>query len=285
MKLSVYKLANYSAKSKEDKSILSRLASSPNIPDTVEIENEDQLIDIITNYAWSPSVFSGVRHSDNFISADFLAIDFDNGYRIEQAEKLVASLNLCALGLPSSSHTPEHHKFRLVFPLAKTIFSQKVYDDTWDYLHNLFPMLDQSCSDLSRFFIRCSMEDGFFQIGDFLTPVDKPEEKEETDRYEMSDVQITVTEDIKDLVKQIYGKERETVPESVEFFLVNSATGLPGMWINALNRFVFSLALSGVDDIIIWQVIEQLAPNPLDKKDNYQINRSIRDGKRSRNQI
>jgi hypothetical protein len=91
-----------------------------------------------------------------------------------------------------------------------------------------------------------------------------------------------VPEELSEIVKLLYGKERETIPESVEFFLTNAHTGLPGLWINALNSCVFSLALSGVDDMLIEEVIDKISPEKLDKRDTYQINRAIRDGKKAR---
>ena len=280
MKLSVYKKADYSAKSKEDKQALSRLASSPNIPETVQVNNIDSLISAVTSYAWSPSVFDGVRSNDNFVSTDFMAVDVDNGLTIEEAEKTVQKSGLSALCLPSSSHTPEAHRFRLVFPLAKTISSKRTFDDTWDYLLSLFPTLDPSCSDFARYYIRSSMEDGFYQDGDFLLPVENEVEKER--EYNMSDVQVEVTEDIAKTVEELYGKNRRTISESVAFFLKEAHTGLPGLWTNSLNSAVFSMALSGIDENSIWAICEQLAPLSLDKSDKYQITRSIRDANKKR---
>lgn len=281
MRISVYKKADYSAKSKEDKNILSKLSSFPNLPETITVSDIDSLITAITSYAWSPSVFEGKRHNDNFISADFMAVDFDNGLRIEEAEKIVQRLGLAALCLPSSSHTPEHHKFRLVFPMAKTISSKKIYDDTWDYLLGLFPMIDPSCSDYARYYIRSSMDDGFYQDGDFLLPVEKAAEPEM--EYNLSEVHLEVTDDIEKVVEELYGEKRTKIPEAVHFFLKNAYTGIQGGWTNALNSAAFSLSLSGIDDTIIWEVCDRLCPDGgLDKKDKYQVTRAIRDGKKKR---
>ncbi len=123
------------------------------------------------------------------------------------------------------------------------------------------------------------MEDGFWQDGDFLVPKKAPEQAL-NEVYK--ETQVEVPDNLKDIVKLLYGKDRETIPEAVEFFLTNAHTGLPGLWVNSLNSCVFSLALSGVDDMIIEEVIEKLAPEALDKRDTYQIKRSIRDGKRAR---
>jgi hypothetical protein len=45
------------------------------------------------------------------------------------------------------------------------------------------------------------------------------------------------------------------------------------------------LSLSGVDDSIIEDVIAKISPSELDKRDLYQINRSIRDGKKARKEL
>ena len=124
------------------------------------------------------------------------------------------------------------------------------------------------------------MDDGFYQDGLFLLPVEIPHEPEP--EYNMSDVQIDVTEDIEKIVEELYGKNRRTISEQVAFFLREAPTGLPGMWVNSLNSFCFSLALSGVDDSLIYDIVERLAPNELDKRDKYQITRSCRDGKKRR---
>jgi hypothetical protein len=123
------------------------------------------------------------------------------------------------------------------------------------------------------------MEAGFWQDGEFLVP--KKAIKNTSDKL-FNELQVEVPEDLKDVVKLLYGKDRDVIPEAVEFFLTNAHTGLSGLWINSLNSFCFSLALSGVDATIIYEVVEKLAPEPLDNKDEYQIKKSIQDGKKAR---
>jgi hypothetical protein len=126
------------------------------------------------------------------------------------------------------------------------------------------------------------MEAGFWQDGEFLVP--KKAIKTTSDKL-FNELQVEVPEDLKDVVKLLYGKDRDVIPEAVEFFLTNAHTGLSGLWINSLNSCVFSLALSGVDATIIEEVIAKVSPETLDKKDLYQINRSIRDGRRARENL
>jgi hypothetical protein len=283
LKLSIYSKVNFLPKNKEDKILQSKLASNPNLPEILEISTDDDLINAVTSYGWSPSIFSGFRHNDNFVSADFMSLDIDSGLCIEDAESRVQKLGLACLCLPSPSHNSKHHKFRLIFPLAKTILSCEDFDETWNWLQGQFPELDTQCSDYARWYAPSKVEDGFWQDGEFLVPKKAPQVQQNSLSYK--ETQVEVPDNIKDIVKLLYGKDRETIPDSVEFFLTNAHTGLPGLWINALNGCVFSLALSGVDDTIIEEVMEKISPEPLDKKDLYQIKRAISDGKKIKEKL
>jgi hypothetical protein len=282
MKLSIYPRANFVPTSKEQKRDMAFLTSNPNIPEVLEVNTDEQLISAISSYAWSPSIFSGVRLDENFVSADFMGIDIDNGLTISQAEERAQALGLACLCLPSPSHSDEHNKFRLVFPLAKTIVTPRDFDATWDWLLEKFPELDVQCSDECRWYAPSKLGDGFWQDGLFLVPVKA--KAPDQDLAVINQNLVEVPENLKEVVTLLYGKERDKVPEAVEFFLTNAHTGLHGLWTNSLNSCCFSLALSGIDDILIEQVMEQLAPEPLTKVDNYQIKRACRDGKRKRSE-
>jgi hypothetical protein len=283
LKISIYPKVNFLPKNKDDKILQSKLTSSPNFPEVVEISNDEDLIKTVTSYGWSPCIFSGYRNNNNFISCDFMSLDVDSGLTIEEAEKRVQKLGLACLCLPSPSFTPEFHKFRLILPLAKTILNTEDFDTTWDWLQQQFPELDAQCSDYARWYAPSKMEAGFWQDGDFLVPKKAPEKQNLP--FNLKETQVEVPEELSEIVKLLYGKERETIPEAVEFFLTNAHTGLQGLWINSLNSCVFSLALSGVDATIIEEVIAKVSPDALDKKDLYQINRSIKDGNKARENL
>jgi hypothetical protein len=282
MKLSIYPKANFVPANKEQKREMALLASNPNVPKVLEVNTEEQLIDAISTYAWSPSIFSGVRLDENFVSADFMGIDVDNGLTISEAESRAQALGLACLCLPSPSHTEEHNKFRLVFPLAKTILSHADFDATWDWLLEKFPELDAQCSDEARWYAPSKLGDGFWQDGLFLMP--QKAKAPDQDLAAINQNLVEVPENLNEIVALLYGKDRTKIPEAVEFFLTNAHTGLSGLWTNSLNSFAFSLALSGVDDMLIQEVAEQVAPEPLTKSDLYQIKRACRDGNRKRNE-
>jgi hypothetical protein len=283
MKLSIYPKVNFLPKNKDDKILQSKLTSSPNFPDVVEIATDEDLIKTVTSFGWSPCIFSGYRNNNNFLSCDFMSLDVDSGLTIEEAERRVQKLGVACLCLPSPSFTPEFHKFRLIFPLAKTILNTEDFDSTWDWLQEQFPELDAQCSDYARWYAPSKMEAGFWQDGDFLLPKKAPEKQSLS--LNLKETQVEVPEELSEIVKLLYGKERGTIPEAVEFFLTNAHTGLSGLWINSLNSCVFSLALSGVDATIIEEVIAKVSPEPLDKKDIYQINRAVRDGNKAREKL
>lgn len=276
MRLSIFPEVLNLPKSKEEKHQASKKASQCKV---VSASNDTQLVEIVCSHAWSPFIFdNNKRLASNFISTDFLVFDIDEGMTIDKAAEIVEKEKLCALILPSTSHTPEAHRFRIILPLARTISSVKSYQDTWTKGAALFGVVDEQCKDLARFFFSCRDDDGFWLEGDFFSPI-APIEKPVLHIKHSPTALIPVSEGISEMVEQIYGEKRDKIPEAVEHFIKNAGTGLPGEWVNSLNAFCFSLTLSGVDDGIIEQLCEELAPLPLDAKDLYQIKRSIKDGK------
>lgn len=275
MKISIFESVNPLPKSTDEKREQSKKASQCRV---IVAQNDSQLAQAVCSYAWSPFLFSGnKRLASNFISTDFLVYDIDENMTIDTAAEIVEREKLCALILPSTSHSPEKHKFRIILPLARTITSAPVYQETWLKGAEIFGVVDEQCKDLARFFFSCRDDDGFWIEGNFYEPsIPSPKTKL---REPSQTTMIAVTEDMGKLVEQIYGEKRTKIPEAVDFFLKNAGTGLQGQWNMALNAFVFSLTLSEVDEAVIWEVCEMLAPAPLDSKDEYQIKRSIKDGK------
>lgn len=277
MKLSVFPNANPHPKGKEEKNRESKKVSAPYKPNTIEFNNENDLIEAVCSNAWSPFVFSNYRKAEDFVSCDLLVYDIDAGLRIEEAEKIIDQNKIACLCLPSPSHSESNHRFRIIIPLSSTITSAEVYRQTWLEGAKLFGVVDEQCKDIARFYFGSSMTDGFWIEGELyepkkpVTPVNKMYEPSKT-------LMIPVDGDIKDIVKSIYGEDRKKIPEIVEFFIKNAHTGLKGRWINTLNSFCFSLALSRVPEDKIYEACVSLAPDELDDKDLYQIKRAIKDG-------
>jgi hypothetical protein len=280
MKISIFPESNPHPKSKGEKVKEARKTSAPFLPVVKTISNEQELIDLVCNNSWSPAIFNGVRKAANFVSCDFLVYDIDEGLTIDEADKILQSQKLCYLILPSPSHVPvTNERFRVIMPLAYSITDIETFNNTWKAGARILQAVDEQCCDSCRFYFGSTDDDGVWQEGDFFEPVKKivPENR----GYVPSQTSmIDVTEDMKELVLKIYGKERDKVPEAVDYFIKNAHTGIRGGWVSALNSFTFSLSLSGIDDTIIWELCEQLAPDPLDSRDIYQIKKAIRDGQK-----
>ena len=278
LKLSIFPQAK-AHPTKEEKRVEAIKFSSPNLPKTVVVATDDDLINFITNNAWSPSVYKGVRNADNFISCDWLVYDIDEGLTIDGADKILSNTPYSYLILPSPSHTEENHRFRVVLPLAHSILDIETYKNTWDFGAEILKVVDTSCSDCCRAYFGSTTNAGYADFSkDFLMPI-KKETKSQAYVPSQSKM-INVDAEYQELITQIYGEKRERIPEAVDFFVKNAYTGIVGGWTTALNSFCFSLALSGVEQDVIENVCEQLAPYPLDKKDMYQINKAVRDGHR-----
>lgn len=283
MKLSVFPQAKAHPVSKAEKVKESFKVSNPYLPETVSIVDDASLIKYVTSYAWSPFVFSGVRHADNFVSCDFLVYDIDEGLTIDDADNILSGTNYCYLILPSPSHTAQNHRFRIIIPLAHSILDFDTYDATWLAGAKLLGVVDEQCKDKARYYFGSRDNDGFADFSkDFFVPVRV--EKEETKHFTPSQTtMLKVTEDTQELVRKLYGEKRDKIPEAVDYFLRNAKTGLPGNWINSINAAAFSLSLSGVDEELIIEVFTLLAPEgELDSKDLYQVHRAWRDGQKHR---
>lgn len=282
VQVSIFPKAKAHPKSKQEKVANSKYASSPFVPEVVSFNNEEELINIITKYAWSPMVFETYRRESDFIKTDMIAFDIDEDMTIDEAEKVVMSLGLSALCMPSTSHSEEHHKFRLIFPLSRSIQDIDEYKETYAKLAEYFPV-DPQCKDACRFYFGSTDEDGFWIEGDLYTPVKpKPKLSESFDRANYADT-VEVGEDIKEIVEFLYGKGKEKIPEQIDYFIKQAHTGLAGSWHNSANSFIFTLALQEVPFEKVASVFEKLAPEKLDKHDEYLLERAYKDGKQKRN--
>jgi hypothetical protein len=283
MKFSIFPKANPHPKSKEEKRSESFKVSNPHMPQSVTAKDENDLIQIITTNAWSPFVFNGFRDEANFVSTDLLVYDIDEGMTIAELDAIITKLGLCCLCMPSPSHKPGAERFRVLFPLAYTIRNPLVYSETWDagnaILNNV---VDPQCKDMARFYFGSTASDGFWQEGTLFEPV-MPKPTLKIPKFsKASNKTAPVSGDAEELVTWLYGQKRTSIPEVVDFFIKNAHTGLSGAWINTLNSLCFSLTLSNVPDERVFEFVEKLAPNELDKNDTYQIEKSIKDAKKVR---
>ncbi len=275
MKLSIFPKSK-ALPSKEEKGREARFTSKPYLPELTEFSTHEELIELICNNAWSPSIFTEYRRQDGFISTDLMVLDIDDGMTIEEAEKVVHSLDIATLCIPSTSHSDEAHRFRLIFPLSKTISKVGVFEATMRKLAEVFPA-DPSCvGDTARFYFGGKLVDGFWYKASLLDPVvpEKPKKKV-ISHFEAKDT-ITVGEDLKERVEALYGESRTKVPEGIADFLQNAPDNLAGRWYAASNRFLFTCGLSGLDHERITEVFFSLYPH--EELTEYKVDKMIMDG-------
>lgn len=284
LKISTFPKAKAHPANKDEKAYYSKFSSYPNEAVTTEAKDLDTLIDTICENAWSPFVFNRYRREDCFISVDFITFDIDEGMTIDEAYDTVEKLKVCGICLPSPSHTEEQHKYRLIFPLARTITTISEFKATYAKLAEHFPV-DPQCKDACRFYYGSTDNDGFFLKGKLVEPVapQKPQNRF-LDTFSTGD-DVEVGETIEELVEALYGEKREKIPEQVAFFLENAETSLPGLWHSSFNSFIFTLSLQNVPFDVIVKVAEQVAPEPLDKHDKALLKRAYRDGQIKREDL
>lgn len=72
-------------------------------------------------WAFSYQFIDQKRKKENFLATDILVIDIDDHWCISDALKDPINSNYCSLLYTTSGHSPDHHRFRLIFILPKTI--------------------------------------------------------------------------------------------------------------------------------------------------------------------
>ena len=70
---------------------------------------------------WSPTAFNGTRSTKNAQSISMLVYDMDDGDSSFDVWCLFAQRGWTVIGHTSASHSPNHHKFRVILPLARPL--------------------------------------------------------------------------------------------------------------------------------------------------------------------
>jgi len=281
MRLSIYPEVK-PLPSKSEKAKESKFASNPYLPEIAEVSTDEELLTLVTSFAYSPAIFKGSRSKENFVSTDFLVLDVDDGLRIEDAEKRILESGYACLCVATASHTEEQHRYRLLFPLSRTITKMADFEASILDLMEAFPESDPACKDASRFFFSGTTVEGFWIDGELLEPLTAPEPiKSSYDSLDRTS-SIPVDATLEQLVIETYGELRSHIPEAVAFFMREAPTGLPGIWNSSLNKAVYILGLQNIEEEVVEDLIAHLAPYSLDKSDLNTIKRSWRDGQRDR---
>lgn len=279
MQLSVFKKVTL-PKTKEEKGLLAKYSSSPYLPELVECGDIRSLIKVVTTYGYSPSVFTDTRKQSNFKYTDFSILDIDEDLTIQEALSRVQEHDLLCICLTTSSHTPEHHKFRLIFPMSQRVSNKTDFVYNMELLRNIFPEADKQCvTDCGRFYFPSNLtDDGFVHEAELFQPKESPKAQNDTSKASNSNRVVRVDQNIESVVESIYGANKRTIPECVDLFIREAHTGLPGRWNNTVNAVCFTLALQGFTYDDVYSIIERLAPDNLDDRDEYTIERGYMQG-------
>lgn len=111
-----------------------------------------ELADCISQgYAFSYQFDKSHRKADNFICSDIIAADFDAGMTIDEALANEFFINNASILYTTASHTPEKHKFRIIFELPRTITDKEEIRAAQQGLTRKFPA-DRAAVDPARQF-------------------------------------------------------------------------------------------------------------------------------------
>ena len=282
MKLSIYKGYSKFPKDGDEKKEIAWEVSKPNAFLLQSLESVDDIIDVITKRHWSPFIFKeGTRGINNFISTDFMVLDIDDGMTIDEAIEVCSNMNILSIIAPSTSHTKELHRFRVVFPLSRAITNIEDYSATWNKISEVFPQIDPVCKDVARWYIKCRDDEIIVVDGEeLLEPIRAPKKtlsEIQKDNNKNSN-NVKVPESISERIEYLYGEKRNKIPESISYFLLNAHTGFPGEMFVAANRFLFACGLSGLDYDRTMETFYAIYPHPVTKRVEYYVDKAYQDG-------
>lgn len=94
----------------------------------------------------------GNRKASNFQSAVGFIADIDNGLSIHDAEERLKKRDLNYLIIPSKSHSSKQHRFHILIPFNRIVYSQNTYKQIANgIIDNIFPESDKSVTDAARY--------------------------------------------------------------------------------------------------------------------------------------
>lgn len=124
--------------------------------------NLDQVAGVIARSVWSPIQWDlGHRHSDRFKLSQVCALDFDEGYTIDEAMKWCRERKLAfVIGTTKSHNIAKGDKqpcerFRLLLFWDKPIKNPDTYEYNVKLMMKELPKADKQCKDLARLFWPC----------------------------------------------------------------------------------------------------------------------------------
>ncbi|MEE9189833.1 MAG: primase-helicase family protein [Candidatus Neomarinimicrobiota bacterium] len=94
----------------------------------------------------------GYRKESNFLYAVGFTTDIDSDLQIHDAETRLKELDLNYIIIPSKKHTPESHRFHILLPFNRRVWSVNTYKKIAEYIATeIFEESDDSVTDAARF--------------------------------------------------------------------------------------------------------------------------------------
>jgi predicted transcriptional regulator len=108
---------------------------------------------VFSSKNYSSIIWRNCRLISEYSYATAAPLDFDNGLTIQDAEAILAKHNLNYALITSKSHTHQDHRFRVIIPFKRKIYSPENYKRVIQELRDtLFPAMDPNAMDAARFF-------------------------------------------------------------------------------------------------------------------------------------
>lgn len=138
------------------------LAGNCYYKNAIVVEDDDLLPKIITNRVWSPVVWrDGRRRGENFVHADYLAMDFDEGDPT-LSDMLRETCDMKRIIGTTKSHQkpkgakPPCDRYRVLIPFERRITELSEFLGTMDDVVKKYPSVDKSALLGSQYFRKCS---------------------------------------------------------------------------------------------------------------------------------
>ena len=139
-----------------------------------QINNLYEFADLIANKGctWCPAIFDKKRNTENFISTQIIALDFDGGVSFSDILERSKKYMLPVLFAYETFSSTNMDKFRAVFILDTVIDDINTFNYIIAIFMKIFPECDKACKDVSRMFFGGKK---LIHYNEFYTEMDKIE--------------------------------------------------------------------------------------------------------------
>lgn len=117
----------------------------------VEMLVEEFLSHVRQGYPFTHQFSGGRRKKENFLCTNVLIADIDEGMRLEDALDNDFIKSHATVIYTTPSHSPDNHRFRIVFCLERTLFDGDGYEALYTSLLKYIPT-DRNAKSCAQFF-------------------------------------------------------------------------------------------------------------------------------------